>query len=288
MMNWMKHMSEAIEYIEENLTEYIDYEEASRIACCSVSYFQRMFSYITGVTISEYIRRRKMTLAGLELKQTHNKIITIAHKYGYTSPTAFTRAFISVHGISPSQAKEKQSQLHSYSPIKFNIQIVGGENLKYRIEEKKAMRCIGFRIPLPSDVDKAMMIVPAFWEQIKLDTLFEELLKLSSDSNIYGITDASDTPNIHYYIAVNTAAELPDRMFELSIPKSNRVIFENDGLFKETVQQTFRRFLLEWLPFSKYTYEGSTDIEVYPIHNMTTQTGHSEIWITIKEEKNDI
>lgn len=284
-MNWMKNMSRAIEYIEENLTGEISYEEASKIACCSISYFQRMFSYMTGITISEYIRRRKMTLAGFDLKQTDDKIITISNKYGYTSPTAFHRAFTSVHGIPPSKAREKHAKLYSYSPITFSVQIVGGENLNYKIEEKPEMRLVGVKVPLPVDMDQAKKIVPDFWKKTKQDFIFEELMKMATNKNIYGITDTTNKNDLYYYIAVETKEEAPKGMSTLSISKSKRVIFENNGIFKESIQKTFQRFLLEWLPFSNYEYAGSTDIEVYSLDDKANQEGYSEIWITIKETK---
>lgn len=100
-MEWLKRLGAAIDYIEENLDREISYDEVARIACCSTYYFQRIFSYVSGVSLSEYIRRRKMTQAAFELQRTDNKVIDVAHKYGYSSPTSFNRAFQSVHGIAP-------------------------------------------------------------------------------------------------------------------------------------------------------------------------------------------
>lgn len=104
-MEWLKRLGAAIDYIEENLDKEISYDEAAHIACCSTYYFQRIFSYVSGVSLSEYIRRRKMTQAAFELQRTDNKVIDVAHKYGYSSPTSFNRAFQSVHGIAPIAAK---------------------------------------------------------------------------------------------------------------------------------------------------------------------------------------
>ena len=105
-MEWLKRLGAAIDYIEENLDKEISYDEAAHIACCSTYYFQRIFSYVSGVSLSEYIRRRKMTQAAFELQRTDNKVIDVAHKYGYSSPTSFNRAFQSVHGIAPIAAKQ--------------------------------------------------------------------------------------------------------------------------------------------------------------------------------------
>ena len=104
-MEWLKKLSAAIDYIESNLEGDLSYEEAAQIACCSVFYFQRIFSYVAGISLSEYIRRRRMTQAAFELQRTDAKVIDIALKYGYTSPTSFNRAFQSIHNISPAAAK---------------------------------------------------------------------------------------------------------------------------------------------------------------------------------------
>ena len=128
-MDWLDSMNKAIEYIESNLDDEISYEKASRIACCSVFHFQRMFSYIAGVPLSEYIRRRKMTLAAFDLQSTDDLIIDLSLKYGYESPTAFNRAFQGIHGISPSQARKTGTELKAYPKISFTISIKGEEQM---------------------------------------------------------------------------------------------------------------------------------------------------------------
>lgn len=132
-MEWLTQLSKAIEYIERNLDQEINYEEAARIANCSTYYFQRIFSYIAGVTLSEYIRRRKMTQAGFDLQTKHLKVLDVALKYGYNSPTSFNRAFQSVHGITPTAARNKGSKLNAYPAISFTLKVTGGEAMSYRI-----------------------------------------------------------------------------------------------------------------------------------------------------------
>ena len=92
-MEWLRKLSDAIAYIEQNLDAEISYEEAARIACCSPYYFQRMFSYVAGISLSDYIRRRRMSQAAFDLQRCDAKVLDVALKYGYTSPTAFNRAF---------------------------------------------------------------------------------------------------------------------------------------------------------------------------------------------------
>lgn len=116
-MEWLRNLSNAIDYIEKNLEGEICYEEATKIVCCSTYYFQRMFSYVAGISLSEYIRHRRMTQTAFEIQTTDAKVLDIALKYGYSSLTSFNRAFQNVHGISPISAKTKGSILNAYPPI---------------------------------------------------------------------------------------------------------------------------------------------------------------------------
>lgn len=121
-MEWLKKLSAAIDYIENNLDSDISYDEAAKIACCSTFYFQRIFSYVAGVSLSEYIRRRRMTQAAFELQRTGAKVIDIALKYGYSSPTSFNRAFQSVHNITPAAARSIGNTFNAFSThIKGNL-----------------------------------------------------------------------------------------------------------------------------------------------------------------------
>ena len=135
-MEWIERLNNAVTYIEDNIKGDIDIDEASKIACCSTYHFQRMFAYIADVPLSEYVRRRRMSLAAVDLQNGDEKVIDVALKYGYDSPTAFTRAFKNVHGISPSQAKNEGSVLKAFPPISFKITIKGASEMNYRIEKK--------------------------------------------------------------------------------------------------------------------------------------------------------
>ena len=116
-MEWIERLNNTMDYIENHLTDTIDYEQLGRIACCSAYHFQRMFTYMAGATLSEYIRRRKMSLAAVDLQGGDAKVIEIAAKYGYNSPTAFNRAFQAVHGIAPSAVKNEGVSLKSLPPM---------------------------------------------------------------------------------------------------------------------------------------------------------------------------
>lgn len=288
-MRWLENLSNAIEYIENNLDKDISIDAAAQIACCSTYYFQRVFTYVAGISLSEYIRRRRMSQAAFELQKTDKKVLEIALKYGYSSPTAFNRAFQSVHGITPVAAKNIGSLLNAYPPIKFSVKVTGGTAMSYRIIEKAAMRIVGIRIPLVTDMEENQKLVPRFWKDTIENKQFLKILELADQkpSGILGITAYVNSQKIFYYIATSTTKTVPQNMYEFEIPASTWVVFENDGYFKEDVQNVFKRFYTEWLPFSGYKYAGVPDLEVYPIMSGNPLNGHSEVWIGIKKEKEE-
>ena len=142
-MEWVDKMNAALNYIEDNLTENIDFEEVARRACCSSYNFQRMFSFITDTSLAEYIRRRRMSVAALDLQKSDAKVIDVAMKYGYESPISFSRAFSKVHGITPKDAKKSGATLKIYPKISFQISIKGEIPMNYRIETKPAFDVFG-------------------------------------------------------------------------------------------------------------------------------------------------
>mgnify|MGYP001564939809 FL=1 len=286
-MEWLKKISQAIGYIESNITNDISYDEAAKIACCSKYYFQRMFSYVSGITLSEYIRRRRMTSAAFDLQTSDMKVMDISLKYGYKSPTSFNRAFQSVHGVSPTVARVQGTLLNAYPPISFSILVTGGENMSYRIETKEAIKIVGVRIALKEDMEQNQKIVPLFWDKILGSTLFSEICELTSKDScdILGVTAYTNPQNIYYYIAVSTDKPVPNDMIEFEIPAATWVIFECNGHFKESVQTIFKRFLTEWLPFSGYEYAQLPDIEIYHVNDQESKSGHAEVWIAIKKER---
>lgn len=160
-MDWVERLNNAIKYIEEHLTDKIEYEELAKLLCCSTYHFQRMFAFMNGVPLSEYIRRRKLSLAVSDI-QNDERIVDIALKYGYASPTAFCRAFQNLHGVTPSEARKKGMQLKTYPPISFKLTITGTEELSYRIEDKPAIQIKGISIPLDKSIEKIFLLFRNF------------------------------------------------------------------------------------------------------------------------------
>ena len=164
-MEWVERLNQSINYMEEHLTSEIDYERLGQIACCSAYHYQRMFAYMAGVTLAEYIRRRKMSLAAVDLQGKNEKIMDVAAKYGYSSPTAFNRAFQSIHGIAPSAVKEDGAAVKSFPPITFSIAVKGAEEMNYRMVTKEAFRIVGVSAPLHKELEQNFTVVPQMWQE---------------------------------------------------------------------------------------------------------------------------
>ncbi|CUH97328.1 putative HTH-type transcriptional regulator YdeE [Propionispora sp. 2/2-37] len=286
-MEWLKQLSRAIDYIESNLTGDISYDEAAKIACCSTYYFQRMFSYVAGIPLSDYIRRRRMTKAAYELQISKAKIMDIGSKYGYASPTSFNRAFQAVHGVAPIVARIEGTILNAYPRLSFSIKVTGGESMRYRVETKDPIRIVGVRVELQEDQEQNFEIAPKFWDRTLKSNVVSEICKLANKQpqGILGVTVYQNPEEIYYYIAASTDKAVPENLQAYEIPAATWVIFEGDGHFQESIQTIFKRFLTEWLPFSGYEYAQLPDIEVYPINDLNVRSGHSEVWIAVKKAK---
>lgn len=289
-MEWLENLSNVIEYIESHLDKEISYDEIAKRACCSAYYFQRIFTYVAGITLSEYIRQRRMTQAGFDLQRTDMKVLDAALKYGYASPTSFNRAFQSVHGITPAAAKDIGSTLNAYPAIRFSINVTGGNAMTYHIEHKEAMSIVGVRTRLTENMKKNQENIPLFWSEILYSPMFQKIAGLGNTdpAGILGVSVYENPQDIFYYVAASTTRPAPKEMSEYQIPAATWVIFENEDSLKEDVQRVFQRFYTEWLPFSGYEYAGLPDIEVYPVCEEKPTAGHSEVWIAIQKKKERI
>lgn len=278
-MEWVQRLNSAINYIEENLSGDIKVEEAAKIACCSTYHFQRMFAYMSNITLTEYIRRRRMSLAAVELQSGDCKVVDISVKYGYDSPTAFNRAFKSVHGIAPSQAKENGVVLKAFPRISFKIMIKGDSEMDYRIEKREKFRIIGVSKPLEKELEKNFETVPRMWEEAVVSGTLQKLAGAmdSSPKGLLGISVCNEVEDWKYFIAVASKKQL-DGFEEYIIPEATWAIFEGQGT-NISIQELEKKIITEWLPSSGYEYGNAPDIEVYL--NPDPQNAKFEVWIPV-------
>ncbi|WP_153127409.1 AraC family transcriptional regulator [Peribacillus tepidiphilus] len=287
-MDLLKNLNRAIQYIEENLTHDIDFKEVARIAFCSEYHFKRMFSFLTGITLSEYIRRRRLTLAAFELKDSNVKVIDIAIKYGYNSPDSFARAFQNLHGITPSEARNNGHSLKAYPRMTFQLSIKGGNEMNYRIVEKEAFRIVGIKKRVPIIFKGENPEITAMWKTLNM----EKINKLKELSNVepLGLIQAStnfsegrmeEKGELDHYIGVATTKECPDELTQLEVPASTWAVFEAIGPFPDTLQDVWGRIYSEWFPTSNYEQIEGPEILWIGSKDLTSPTVKCEIWIPV-------
>lgn len=282
-MDWLNGLNEAIGYLEAHLEEELDLERAAQLACCSSFHFQRMFSYLADMPLSEYLRKRKMTRAAFDLQYSDEKVIDIALKYGYDSPTAFNRAFQSVHGLTPSAARTQGVTLKAYPPISFKITIKGEAEMNYRIEKKEAFKIAGVSRHYSVSLDEGFAQVPLFWQETAQSGIIPELCALMDreSKGILGVCADMNGRDFDYYIAVATSKETPAHMADFVVPACTWAVFDCVGPMPEAIQTLQKRVVSEWLPNSGYEYADAPDVEVYFEGDQSAPDYRCEVWMPV-------
>jgi AraC family transcriptional regulator len=280
----------AINYIENHLTENIDYNQLAKEACVSNFYFQRIFCALCGYTIGDYIRFRRLTLAGNELLNSNEKIINVALKYGYETPESFTRAFTKFHGITPSQARIDGSKLKSFLRLSVNITLRGGSMQNYKIVKKDAFTVLEKVEKQSSDNEINKASIPDFWTRSWQDGTVKTIIdNLSGSNDIYGI--CYNNPNeedntFDYSIAgmCESNITVPYGYRINTIPARTWVVVECIGEMPEAMQNAWHKICSEFIPSSNFEPTYEFDIEAYSEGDMNSPNYKSEIWIPIKEK----
>lgn len=291
-MNQLNDLNKALKYIEENLDGEIDYAAAAREALCSEFHFKRMFSFLAGVSISEYVRRRRLTLAAFELNQNKIRVVDAAVKYGYHSPDAFTRAFQQLHGLAPSEARQNSQQLKAYPPMTFQLSIKGGESMNYRMEEKQEFYIAGIHKRVSIVFEGENPEITEMWKSLTKEKIQE--LEAVSSTDPKGLIQAStnfsegrmrEEGGLDHYIGA-AVSEKPDSSYDtLYVPSLTWAVFEVSGPFPETLQETWGRIYSEWFPSSGYEQAEGPEILWNENEDMNSDTFKSEIWIPVKKNR---
>ncbi|MBE5966098.1 MAG: AraC family transcriptional regulator [Lachnospiraceae bacterium] len=280
-------MNGVMDYIENNLDGNIEMDEIAKRANCSNFNFQRMFSFIADISLADYIRKRRLSLAAMELLSTDAKVIDIAGKYGYESPISFARAFNAVHGLNPSEVRKPGVKIKSYPRISFEITIKGVEAMNYRIEELNEFRFVGYKERVSNENGENFKRIPQFWDEVSTDGRCEKMMQYNDNKKMYcmGICANADENSFDYYIATGSSKEIPEDMAELIVPAGNYVIFECVGKLPESQQTMWKRVFTEWFPKSAYDLIDGPQIEWYSDGDTTSDEYYSEIWLPVKINK---
>lgn len=290
-MDWITGIQSALNYIEDHITEELDYADIASQAACSSYYFQRIFGILCGIPLGEYIRNRKLALAGSELNVADTKVIDVALKYGYESPESFTRAFSKFHGITPSEAKKDGSRLKSYSPLSVQIILKGGHTMDYKIIDKSAFKVIEKVERQNISDSQHLNTIPGFWERSHQDGTIEKLLSITSDrSYIFGICyggNLTDEKSFDYGIGVmyDDSCQIPEGFRVNEIPARTWVVFETHGAMPDAIQKLWHNICAEFFPTSDYQPTYEMDVEVYTYGDMTSPDYRSEIWVPVVKNR---
>ncbi len=292
-MEWIDRMTATLDYIESHLDDDIMYDEVAKLACSSMHQFGRVFSYIIGISLSEYIRRRRLTLSALDLQSGDAKVIDVAMKYGYNSPDAFTRAFLEMHGVTPRIARTSGVKLKAYPRISFHISIKGDVEMEYRIEEKQCISLIGVvkqikrqsANAVANDWKEAAGEVWNVWDQFLNGGTNEKI------SHLYhapmwqmGFTKTLENGETLLAIGAEADANAAEDLQTYTIPANKWAVFTVRGNLRgkeHPIDAMWARITTEWLPSSGYKRAADYEIEVYPPGDTSSDDYTCEIWIPI-------
>lgn len=286
-MEGFKRINNCIDYIENNLCSNIKIEQVAKVAGVSKFHFQRMFHLLTGITVSEYIRQRRLTLAAHELLNPGLRVIDVALKYGYSTSESFSKAFKKVHGISPSSVQDKEIALDAYPRYSFQIQVKGNKKIKYRIKEKGSFTIVGKQMKASVNMKENFKLIPMFWEECEKIGLCKKLSDLQGSLGILGVCFEINYEReiLTYLSAVEKPAGKFENEFDLVeriIPISTWAIFETTGKMPESIHNLWQRIFLEWFPATGYGYAKKPDLEVYYLKDLKSSDCKAEIWISIE------
>lgn len=293
-MDWMELLKETIDYIEEHLLEDITAERVAEHVNVSGFYFQKGFKIMTGYTIGEYIRYRRLYLAGLEASAGRERILELSLKYGYETPESFTRAFGRFHGISPARIKNQPGKIRTFLPLSVSISVKGGTRPDYMMEQREAFHVVGVE-RLFSYVD-AYEKIPCFWEEYHVSGAAADGCCMKVPAGLeetcfgkYGISlELEGNSRFFRYLIggdYQGGAVPPGAVVE-EIPACTWARFFCSGPMPEALQAVNARIFQEWLPTNrKYTIAAGVNLELYDMGDIKGEQYKSEIWIPVKENR---
>ena len=297
-MEWLSSIRTAINYMEEHLTDDISAQDVAARVHLSPFFLQRGFSLMTGYGIGEYIRNRRLYQAAVDLKETDDKVIDIAFRYGYETPESFTKAFSRFHGATPSQVR-RGAAISTFLPLMIKLSIQGGNQMDYKITPMFPFKVIGFQKEF--DNETAYTEIPKFWDEICEKYAYNvyagnapanpcEQALVDNCIGEYGVCiDDIGGGKFRYLIAGKyTGGAVPDGMVVYEFPRNEWAVFDCIGPNPQTLQSVNTRIFSEWLPGNPdYELSGNATVEWYDCVNgeMTDPDYHSAIWVPVKRKK---
>ncbi|WP_329403893.1 AraC family transcriptional regulator [Streptomyces melanogenes] len=283
----LERLNQAMEHIEDHLDQRIEAADLARIAVTSEYHLRRLFSALAGIPLSEYIRRRRLTVAGAEVLTGERTLLEIAVRYGYTSGEAFARAFRAMHGVGPGEARRIGATLHSQPRMSFRLVVEGSSSMRYRVVEKEEFRVVGRKARVPLVHEGVNPAIADFIRGIGKETL--ERIQSLSDQQPEGIVSVSENldesraegTELDYYHGVVTSAAVPEDMDALTVPAGAWAVFESSGPFPQALQYMWRDVFTQWFPSNPYRSRPGPEILRTRLSQDATQAD-AELWIPVE------
>ncbi|MFD8689812.1 GyrI-like domain-containing protein [Streptomyces sp. NPDC059651] len=283
----LERLNEAMDHIELRLDGRVEAAELARIAMTSEYHLRRMFSALAGIPLSEYIRRRRLTVAGAEVLAGERTLLDVAVRYGYASGEAFARAFRAMHGIGPGEARRTGAVLRSQPRMSFRLVVEGTSSMRYRIVEKEEFRVVGRKARVPLVHEGANPAIAAFIRSIDKETV--ERIRGLSDQEPEGIVQVSDDldesraegTELDYYHAVVSSAPVPEDMDALPVAAGTWAVFDSSGAFPQALQHLWRDVFTEWFPSNPYRSRPGP--EILRVHvSPDGARAEAQLWIPVE------
>lgn len=296
-MEWLSSLKAAIDYMEAHLLMDIGADEVAEAVHISPFYFQKGFKIVTGYSIGEYIRNRRLYLAALDVLEGEEKVIDLSYKYGYDTPESFTKAFSRFHGLSPVQLKAQHSRMKVFLPLVIEVSIKGGNKMEFTIEKMEPMKMIGFEKNF--SFESSYQEIPRFWDEFCRKYMqpaasaegTEKEMRQAVEENKIGefgvcIDDKSEENEFRYLIAgLYQGGRVPEGMKVFEIPAYEWAKFECAGSMPDALQTLNTRIFREWLPGNReYEIAAELNIEWYSEEDTESPDYHAGIWIPVKRK----
>lgn len=285
-MEWMEVIREAVDYIEEHITDDITVNDVAGQVAVSPFYFHKGFSMLCGFSLMEYVRNRRLSLAGSELLSGDATVLELAVKYGYDSPDSFTKAFTRFHGCPPSAVRRDKGMVKVFAPLKLTISLKGGYVVDYRITKKESFAVLG--VSREFGYENASRDVTAFWQE------HQESGRNKYVSGMFGVnTDFKmGQEKFEYMIAdvYHPAVDIPKGFEVKVIPAFTWAVFPCKGDLSESMKDVNIKIFSEWMPALKdYEFAAGYCIEMYDRPDkypkgVQDENYHAEIWIPVKKK----
>ncbi|MFE5004630.1 GyrI-like domain-containing protein [Streptomyces sp. NPDC056696] len=285
----LDRLNEAMDHIERHLDRRIDIADLARIAATSEYHFRRMFSALAGLPLSEYIRRRRLTVAGAEVLSGEPTLLEIAVRYGYGSGEAFARAFRGLHGVGPGEARRTGAALRSQPRMSFRLIVEGSTTMRYRVTEKPEFHVVGRKARVPLVHEGMNPAIADFIRGIDQETV--RRIHALSDQEPEGIVSVSDDldpsraegTELDYYHAVVVSAAGPDDLDTLTVPAGTWAVFDSSGPFPQTLQHLWRDVFTQWFPSNPYRSRPGPEILSTRLSPDAAQAD-AQLWIPVERE----